>query len=330
MGSGSQEELVALLRSLAPIADDRARAQVYLERWVRPQLSASLGTVRAGLARADYVIDNLRNVWMRGDRVMPGASVTYEPPSHVDRLAKQATRRVRHGGALIELVALNERLVDPDGRWGEPYRFTGFWRAPWLRPWTAPAGLVAFLEAGPPPVVVTMGSMVSFDAERLLATLVRALERVGGRAVVVSGWADLSSAAGLPPSVHCVAEAPYDWLLPRASCVVHHGGCGTVAAVLRAGKPSILVPQISTQRTFGVLLARAGLVAGTLDTAAPDADALAAALAAVARGGALHRRPAARWSAIVGADAGVPTAADAIEAHWRALAAAPTAARADR
>src|SRR5262245_19727912 len=239
IGRGSQAELVAVLRSLAAVSDDRARVQAYLERWLRPQVSESLPAIRAGLARADYVIDNLKNVWTRGGAVVPGANVTYEPPGSLANLAKHASRLARHAGALLELVALNQDLVDPGRSWGAPYRFTGFWQAPWQGAWSPPDALARFVAAGPAPVVVTMGSMVMFDTERLLDALVRALARVAGRAVVVGGWADLSRAAGLPSSVHCVDEAPYDWLLPRASCVVHHGGCGTVSAALRAGKPSI-------------------------------------------------------------------------------------------
>ena len=195
VGGGTQAELVALQRSLAAIPDDRARAQAYVARWLRPQVSASLPVIHAGLARADYVIDNLKNVWMRAGRIVPGANVTYEPPGSLDHLAKHAPRLARHGGALLELVALSERLVDPERRWGPPYRFTGFWRAPWQGAWSPPAALERFLACGPPPVVVTMGSMVMFDADRLLGAVVQALGSAGARAIVIGGWSELPAAA---------------------------------------------------------------------------------------------------------------------------------------
>ena len=37
-------------------------------------------------------------------------------------------------------------------------------------------------------------------------------------------------------------SAPHSWPFPRMAAVVHHGGAGTVAAGLRAGIPSIIVP----------------------------------------------------------------------------------------
>ena len=48
-----------------------------------------------------------------------------------------------------------------------------------------------------------------------------------------------------------VAEAPHDWLFPKMAAVVHHGGAGTTAAGLRAGKPALIVPFIADQPFWG-------------------------------------------------------------------------------
>lgn len=44
-----------------------------------------------------------------------------------------------------------------------------------------------------------------------------------------------------------IDQAPHDWLFPRVSAVVHHGGAGTTAAGLRAGRPSIICPFFGDQ-----------------------------------------------------------------------------------
>ena len=49
------------------------------------------------------------------------------------------------------------------------------------------------------------------------------------------------------PNVLVIDEAPYELLFAHAAAVVHHGGVGTLAAVLRAGKPSIILPQVACQ-----------------------------------------------------------------------------------
>lgn len=44
-----------------------------------------------------------------------------------------------------------------------------------------------------------------------------------------------------------IEAAPHDWLSPRVTVVVHHGGAGTTAASLRASQPTIICPFIADQ-----------------------------------------------------------------------------------
>jgi UDP:flavonoid glycosyltransferase YjiC (YdhE family) len=212
-------------------------------------------------------------------------------------------------------VAINKALVDPTDAWGAPQHFTGFWAARDGTSWRPAADLVHFLQDGPPPVVVTMGSMVMFDSAQLLEDLAQALRLIGQRAVVIAGWSGISrdQASGGPFCV--VEEVPYDWLFPRAACVVHHGGCGTVAAVLRAGIPSILLPQITAQEHFGTMLAREHLTPGIFDTQELRPAELALALHR-ATTDEEFRQAARAWQEVILGETGVKTAADLIEAHW--------------
>ncbi len=55
---------------------------------------------------------------------------------------------------------------------------------------------------------------------------------------VPSGLGATLGQAGGPPqpaSVYLLDSAPHDWLFPRCSAVVHHGGAGTVNAGILAG-----------------------------------------------------------------------------------------------
>ncbi|NOG49864.1 MAG: glycosyltransferase family 1 protein [Chloroflexi bacterium] len=50
----------------------------------------------------------------------------------------------------------------------------------------------------------------------------------------------------------CVIDrAPHDWLMQQVSAIVHHGGAGTTAAGLRAGKPTLIVPHMADQPFWG-------------------------------------------------------------------------------
>ena len=112
-------------------------------------------------------------------------------------------------------------------------------------------------------------------------------------------------------SAWTLAEADYDWLLAHAACVIHHGGVGTLAAVLRAGKPSILLPQILSQAQFGNMLMREKLAAGVFEASRIESGELAAAIRRAVSDDEMIAS-ALRWQAAVRAEGGVHAAADLI------------------
>jgi sterol 3beta-glucosyltransferase len=162
-------------------------------------------------------------------------------------------------------------------------------------------------------VAVTLGSMVTLDAPRFLGCVTDGLRLAGQRGVVVAGWSGLA-AGPVADHVLCVDEAPYDWLFPRSACVVHHGGTGTVAAALRAGRPSVLLPQLACQDAYARMLSREGLAAAVLETAVLEPAGLAGAVRLAVTDPRLARR-AAEWRDLVAGEGGAGEAAGLIEAH---------------
>ncbi len=118
--------------------------------------------------------------------------------------------------------------------------------------------LTAFLEAGPPPIFVGFGSMASGDSGRLTSIIIEAIQRTGQRALLSSGWGRFQ-ADRLAASVLPIGFVAHDWLFPRVSMAIHHGGAGTTAAVLKAGIPSIVVPFFADQFFWGERYVRSGL-----------------------------------------------------------------------
>ncbi len=100
--------------------------------------------------------------------------------------------------------------------------------------------LAAFLDAGEPPIVFTLGSTAVHnqgDFAEISAAVARRLER---RAVLLLG---ANTAPGeSSPDILPVAYAPYSEVFSRAAVVVHQGGSGTTGQVLRAGRPMLVVP----------------------------------------------------------------------------------------
>lgn len=159
---------------------------------------------------------------------------------------------------------------------------TGAWIMPDERP--LPAELVAFLDAGEPPVYVGFGSMPmgaskeeSQDASRVVVEAVRAQ---GRRVLVSRGWADLDL---LDDRDDCfvVGEANHQTLFGRVAAVVHHGGAGTTTTATRAGAPQVVVPQATDQPYWAARVVDLGIGtahAGPTPTVASLSAALGTAL----------------------------------------------------
>src|SRR5262249_54728538 len=120
-------------------------------------------------------------------------------------------------------------------------------------------GLEEFLAAGPA-VCVGFGSMRSPRIARILDTALDTLAHTGRRAVILTGWSGYAgSRVGQDGDGFVIGDAPHDWLFPRVSAVIHHGGAGTTAAALRAGVPSVILPFFFDQGFWGRRLAACGL-----------------------------------------------------------------------
>ena len=148
--------------------------------------------------------------------------------------------------------------------WPAQTRVTGFAFDDGLIAGSAlPPGLPEFLDAGAPPVVFTLGSHAPFDTGEFFAKSIEAALLLGCRAVLLGAGAPaLLARRNLPASVarNLVAfdYAPYAAAFPRAAVVVHHGGIGTIALAMRAGRPMLLVPCGFDQPDNSVRAARLG------------------------------------------------------------------------
>ncbi len=172
------------------------------------------------------------------------------------------------------LHGYSEHVVPKPKDWGAEHHLTGYWFLDAPRTWQPPAELEAFLEAGPAPVYIGFGSMHNRDPEVATTLVLRALARAGKRGVLFCGWSGLRPRAGAD-NVYFLESAPHDWLFPRMAAIVHHGGAGTTAAALRAGKPSFVVPYMSDQPFWASRLFDLGVAPHAVPHNQLTADSLA-------------------------------------------------------
>lgn len=175
--------------------------------------------------------------------------------------------------------------------------------------------LERFLDESEAPVVFTLGSVLSHQGLREFEAAVGACRRLGCRGVLVTGSLE-STPKDLPSGVIAVDYAPYGQLMPRGRATVHHGGIGTTAQALRAGRPMIVVPFAHDQFDNGARAQRLG-VGRVLGRGQATARGLARTLEGMLGDTELERRARALGAAI-GAEDGAAKAAAAIEAIARA------------
>jgi UDP:flavonoid glycosyltransferase YjiC (YdhE family) len=114
-----------------------------------------------------------------------------------------------------------------------------------------PEGLEQWLAAGDTPVYMGFGSIPIPDKHKLLAALEGVLAEK--RVVFALGWSIIDH---LPqhPNLFAIKQVDHEWLLPQCSAAIIHGGIGTIAAVLRSGRPAIVVSILADQPINGQMI----------------------------------------------------------------------------
>ena len=122
----------------------------------------------------------------------------------------------------------------------------------------APPEVLEFLDAGPPPIVFTLGSSAFWVARDFYRDSIAAAGALGRRALLLIGHSRNLPQAALPEGVAAFEYAPYSEVLPRACAIVHQGGVGTTGQGLRSGKPVLILPHAHDQFDNAARVARLG------------------------------------------------------------------------
>ena len=209
----------------------------------------------------------------------------------------------------LTLALFSSVLGRPQADWPRNVETTGF--VFYNGPDRLGAELEAFLAAGPPPVVFTLGTSAVGAAGRFYQESAAAAARVGVRAVLLTGGFEQNRPEGPPSSdILLVDRAPHQLLFPRASAVVHQGGVGTTGQALRCGHPMLVVPHGHDQPDNAFRVTNLG-VARTIYPKRYRADRVARELRRLLRDD--YRERAAATAAIVRQEDGAGAAAGAIE-----------------
>lgn len=215
------------------------------------------------------------------------------------------------GSRIAVLHGFSRHVVPEPLDWPDGIVTTGYWFLDRHADWEPPVALERFLASGEPPVYVGFGSMAGRDPRRVTGVVVEALQHVGLRGVLATGSGGLRP-DGLPETMLPLGDVPHDWLFPRMAAVVHHGGAGTTAAGLRAGRPTVICPFFGDQPFWGRRVHELGVGSKPIPQKKLTADGLTAALREVTANPAI-RRSADALGEKIRSEHGVANAAAVIE-----------------
>lgn len=265
--------------------------------WLRPWLSRSVTLSRLFLRLTDRV------------------TRTWADPIQQFRVSRGLRRGEnpllggQHSPHLV-LGMFSKTLALPQPDWPSSVRVTGpvlYNSAAELSP-----ELRAFLSAGLPPVVFTLGTSAVAAAGAFYTVSAAAVRRIGRRAVLLVGSYAENRPAESSDDVFVAEFAPHAALFGQAAAVVHQGGAGTLHQALASGRPMIVVPHAHDQPDNAMRVTRLG-AASTIfprryrtDRLARELDTLLGTPAYIERAAELGR--------IVRSEDGAETAAREIDA----------------
>jgi UDP:flavonoid glycosyltransferase YjiC (YdhE family) len=166
------------------------------------------------------------------------------------------SRRIAERGSL-EIQAYDEvcvpGLAAEWAKWNGQRPFVG--ALTMELPTGADEEIASWIAAGTPPIYFGFGSIPVESPADMLAMIGGVCAELGERALVCSGWSDFRD---LPHFEHVkvVGAVNHAAAFPACRAVVHHGGAGTTAAGLRAGRPMLVLWDVADQPIWAAQVTR--------------------------------------------------------------------------
>ncbi|WP_296992950.1 glycosyltransferase [Thalassospira sp. UBA1131] len=207
-------------------------------------------------------------------------------------------------GTLPIIHAFSNAVINRPTDWPTHATVTGYWFLDGGAQTNLPdPELQSFVERHKNLIYIGFGSMHGNDPTAMAEMIVRAVSQADVSAIVATGWGDID----WPPNILAVREVPHDWLFPKVDLVIHHGGAGTCAAALRAGRPSIIIPFFGDQPFWAKRLHRLGVAPRPIKPAKLDAAMLVSRIKTVLETPA-YRENAERLASNIAAEDGIANA----------------------
>lgn len=154
---------------------------------------------------------------------------------------------LRHKNNSPKIFTYSEHVSARPKDWHENIFISGYCFPETDANWKPSDILLDFLASGSSPVFVGYGSMSFDSAERTTSYIIKAIQDSGQRAIMGTGWGGIKSSDTSDNILILDEFIPYNWIFPKSSAIIHHGGAGTTSLAVKSGAPSIITPMLYDQ-----------------------------------------------------------------------------------